>query len=126
MPMLFEDKVADSFAQQKFMELLGASITLLEEGICHIVLPYREELTQQNKYFHAGVVGTMADTAAGFATYLLKGKDTSVLTVEYKLNLLSPAKGDTLIAEARIIKGGRTITVAHVDVFVTEGDIKTL
>ena len=126
MPMLFEDKVADSFAQQKFMELLGASITLLEEGICHIILPYREELTQQNKYFHAGVVGTMADTAAGFATYSLKGKDTSVLTVEYKLNLLSPAKGDTLIAEARIIKGGRTITVAHVDVFVTEGDIKTL
>lgn len=124
--MYFEDKVADSFAGQKFMELLGAKITHLHQGQCHIELPYRDELTQQNKYFHAGVVGTIADTAAGFATYSLKDKNTSVLTIEYKLNLLSPAKGDMLVAQANVTKAGRTITVCQVDVFIIEGTTKTL
>jgi uncharacterized protein (TIGR00369 family) len=124
--MYFENKVAESFAQQGFMKLLGSAITKMENGECHIELPYREELTQQNNFFHAGVVGTMADTAAGFATYSLHGNNTSVLTVEYKLNLLLPAKGELLIAEARIIKPGRTLTISHVDVFVVDNGVKTL
>lgn len=104
------------------MEYIGARIVNLQEGICDLELPYRDELTQQNKFYHAGVIGTLADTAAGYAAYTLFKEDESVLSVEYKLNLLAPAKGQLLSAKAKIIKHGRTLTVCNVEVFITDGD----
>lgn len=124
--MNFQNKVSDSFAQQKFMEFIGARITRLDEGVCELELPYRDELTQQNKFFHAGVIGTLADTAAGYAAYSLFKPDESVLSVEYKVNLLAPAKGEMLAAKAKIIKHGRTLTVCTADVFVTNNGVTKL
>lgn len=111
-----------SFGQQAFMQYIGAKITRNEPGFCDVELPYRDELTQQNKFFHAGVVGTIADTAAGYAAYSLFKEGESVLSVEYKLNLLAPAKGELLIARAKVIKSGRTLTVCSVDIVaINEG-----
>ncbi len=124
--MNYKNRVSDSFAQQKFMEFIGARIVNLDEGFCHLELPYRDELTQQNKFFHAGVVGTLADTAAGYAAYSMFKPDESVLSVEYKVNLLAPAKGDLLAAKAKIIKHGRTLTVCNVEVFITNGNATKL
>lgn len=124
--MNFKNKVSDSFAQQAFMDYIGARITHLENGICNIELPYREELTQQNKYYHAGVIGTLADTAAGYAAYTMFNDDESVLSVEYKLNLLAPAKGQLLTAYAKVLKHGRTLTVCNVEVIVQDGPLKKL
>jgi uncharacterized protein (TIGR00369 family) len=124
--MLFEDKVSDGFANQGLLNHLGAKINRMHGGECEIELAYRAEFSNGDSCFDNSILGIIADTAAGFAAYSSKQADVSVLTVEYQLNLLSPAKGELLVAEARIIKSGRTITVSHVDVFANQGDTKTL
>lgn len=124
--MLFEDKVSDGFANQGLLNHLGAKINRMHAGECEIELAYRTEFSNGDGCFDNSIVGIIADTAAGFAAYSSKQADVSVLTVEYQLNLLSPAKGDVLVAEARVIKSGRTITVSHVDVYAKEAETKTL
>lgn len=124
--MLFEDKVSDGFANQGLLNHLGAKINRMHAGECEIELAYCAEFSNGDGCFDNSILGIIADTAAGFAAYSSKQADVSVLTVEYQLNLLSPAKGDLLIAEAHIIKSGRTITVSHVDVYANQGDAKTL
>lgn len=119
--MNFREKVKQSFARQKVMDLIGARLTKVEKGFCEISLPYKTELTQQNEFVHAGIVGTIADSAGGYAAYTMMEEGSSVLTVEYKLNLLSPAKGDLLIARSKVIKAGRTITVCHSEVYAKTG-----
>ena len=123
---LFRDRVRESFARQRFMELLGAELTDLAPGLCEIRLPHRPELTQQHGYVHAGAVGAIADSAGGYAAFTLMGAGDSVLSVEYKLNLLAPALGEFLIARARDVKAGRTLSVTRVDVFALRGDEETL
>jgi len=86
-----------------------------------ISLPFREELTQQHGYFHAGTTATIADTAAGYAALSLYPSGTGVLTTEFKINLLNPAKGERLVARGRVIKPGRTLTVCSADVYATQG-----
>ncbi len=108
------------------MALLGAELKTLRPGFCEIVLPYRKELSQQHGFFHGGIVGTLADDAAGYASYTLMEKNASVLTVEYKLNLLAPADGELLAARASVVKPGRTLTVTQADVFVTKGGAEKL
>jgi uncharacterized protein (TIGR00369 family) len=115
----YEDRVRASFARQRFMELLGAQLLSVQPGSCEILLPYREELSQQHGFFHAGTIATIADNAAGYAAYSLMDADSSVLTVEFKLNLLAPGNGAALIARGRVIKPGRTLTVCQSDVFVS-------
>lgn len=110
-------KVRDSFNRQDFMAFLGAELVASEEGMCEIRIPYNRSLTQQHGYFHAGVIGTIADNAAGYAAYSLMDEDSSVLTVEYKLNLLSPAEGDYLLCRSNVIKRGRTLSVCRSEVF---------
>jgi len=103
------------------MHLIGASLTLIEPGVVEITLPYSQDLTQQNGYLHAGIVTTIADSACGYAAFTLMPEGSGVLSVEFKVNLLRPAKGDTFLARAEVIKPGRTLTVVRADVFATSG-----
>jgi uncharacterized protein (TIGR00369 family) len=99
------------------MGLLGAELSRVEAGIVEITLPYRADLAQQHGYLHAGIVTTIADSACGYAAYSLMPPNSEVLSVEFKVNLLRPAKGETFVATAEVVKAGRTLTVARADVF---------
>ena len=113
----FADDIKQSFALQSVMRLIGADLSLLAPGIVEITLPYRADLAQQNGYVHAGIVTTIADSAAGYAAYSLMPAGAEVLSVEFKVNLLRPAQGKSFLARAEVIKPGRTLTVARADVF---------
>jgi uncharacterized protein (TIGR00369 family) len=113
--------VRDSFARQAVMGLIGASITRVERGRVEIELPFRRDLTQQDGYFHAGIVSTIADSAGGYAAYSMMPEGSSVLTVEYKLNLIAPADGTRLTATGSVIKSGRTLSVCELRVTVLDG-----
>jgi len=113
----FADDVARSFARQPIMNLIGARLSLVEPGVVEITLPYRADLTQQHGYLHAGVITTIADSACGYAAFTLMPAGANVLSVEFKVNLLRPAQGETFSARAEVIKAGRTLTVVRADVF---------
>jgi len=115
-------RVRDSFARQGIMGLIGARLTRIEPGLVEIAVPYRKDLSQQHGFFHAGVTGTIADSAGGYAAYTLFPEDSSVLTTEYKINLLAPADGRMLRALGRVVRSGRTLSVCEVDVFVERDD----
>jgi uncharacterized protein (TIGR00369 family) len=122
----FEARVRDSFARQGAMRLIGANMGRVEPGYCEIELPYREDLTQQHGLFHGGMVSAIADTAGGYATYTLFPAGDSLLTVEYKINLLAPGAGDKLVAYGRVKKSGRTLTVCELEVMAVKGEATTL
>lgn len=122
----FDQEVRDSFAQQSIMNLIGARLTLVEPGIVEITLPYRSDLTQQNGYLHAGIVTTIADSACGYAAFSLMPVGAGVLSVEFKVNLLRPAKGDSFVARAEVIKAGKTLTVVRADVFAFSEEQRSL
>src|SRR5437667_3207459 len=114
------DHVRESFGRQKAMALIGASLTVVESGRVEIELPFRDEITQQKGYVHGGIVGMIADTACGYAAYSLMPKSASLVTVEYKINILAPARG-SLVARGKVIKSGRTLTVARAEVYAEDG-----
>jgi uncharacterized protein (TIGR00369 family) len=107
----FDARVRASFALQRVMRTLGARLTRVAPGETEITLPFREDLTQQHGFLHAGIVTTIADSACGYAAFSLMPPDAAVLTVEYKVSLLAPARGDALVARGRVIRAGRTLTV---------------
>jgi uncharacterized protein (TIGR00369 family) len=113
----WEATVRGSFARQKVMQLIGAEMGALTPGHCEIRLPFRDDLTQQNSYFHAGITGTIVDSAGGYAGYTLMPQGSDVLTVEFKLNLLAPADGDYLVAEGQVLKSGRNLIIARGEVY---------
>ena len=113
----FAADIEGSFARQPIMNLLGATLSLVEPGVVEITLPYRADLAQQHGYLHAGVIATIADSACGYAAYSLMPAGSEVLSVEFKVNLLRPAQGETFVARAEVIKAGRTLTVVRADVF---------
>src|SRR6187455_816167 len=113
----FADEIKQSFAKQTMMGLIGAELTRIEPGIVEISVAYRRDLTQQHGYLHAGIVTTIADTACGYAAYSLMPPKAEVLSVEFKVNLLRPAKGENFLAIAEVIKSGKTLTVVRADVF---------
>ena|SRR5579862_5623092 len=115
----FAEKVHESFKRQGLMQHLGAQLINAGEGVAEIRVDFRNELSQQHGYFHAGVTGAIADSASGYAAYSLTPPGTNVLTVEYKLNLVAPAHGDHLIARGSVIRAGRTLIICRADVFVT-------
>ncbi len=118
----YAERVRSSFDRQGIMALIGARLTRIVPGECEIELPYRPDITQQHGYFHGGIIGTIADSAGGYAAFSLMPESSSVLTVEYKMNLLAPGDGDLLIARGNVVKFGRTLVVTRVDaVVVTEG-----
>ena len=122
----FAERVRASFERQPAMRLIGASMPVIEPGYTEIHLPHAPEITQQHGYIHGGVVGMIADSAAGFAASTLTTAETGVLTVEYKLNLLAPADGQLLIAEGSVVRYGRTLIVTRAEVFAVHHGRKTL
>jgi uncharacterized protein (TIGR00369 family) len=112
----FEANVRDSFSQQTAMTTIGAQLITVEPGVVEIMIPYRADLTQQHGYLHGGIITMIADTACGYAAYTLMPAGSEVLSVEFKVNLLRPAKGKSFVATAEVIKSGRTLTVARADV----------
>lgn len=121
----FESRVRDSFARQAAMRLIGARLTTVEPGRCVIELPARDDLTQQHGFVHGGVVGMIADSAGGYAGFTLMPADASVLTVEFKINMLAPAAGDMLVATGEVLKPGRTLAIVRADVMALRGDRQT-
>jgi uncharacterized protein (TIGR00369 family) len=121
-----EKRVRDSFARQGLMRHLSAEIAALVLGECEIRVPFRQELTQQHGYFHAGVTAAIADSASGYAAYSLMPSNYSVLTVEYKINLVAPAAGELLIARARVVRSGKTLKVCTADLFAMKDGKETL
>jgi uncharacterized protein (TIGR00369 family) len=113
-----EEAVRASFARQGFMEHLGARLAEVGAGTCTISCRPRADLTQQHGFVHAGVIGAIADSAAGYAALSLMPLGSEVLTVEYKLNLLAPAEGDLLLARGRVLRAGRTLSVCEAAVAV--------
>jgi len=122
----FEARTRDSFSRQGIMSLIGARLGRVEPGLAEVLLPYREDLSQQHGYFHAGVTSTIADSAGGYAAFTLFPAGATVLTTEYKINLLAPADGHMLRALGRVVKPGRTLTVCDVEVFVEKDGTERL
>lgn len=115
-------RVRSAFAKQAFMTLIGAHLAEVEPGFVRIVLPLRAELCQQHGYAHAGAAWSIADSAAGFAAQSLMAAGDGVMTVELKINLLAPADGVRLVAEGRVERAGRRLTVARADVHSEAAD----
>jgi uncharacterized protein (TIGR00369 family) len=122
----YEARVRASFGRQGAMRLIGARLSALRPGFCAIELPFRKDLTQQHGYVHAGIVGAIVDSAGGYAGFTLFPSDASVLTVEYKLNLLAPAAGERLVAEGQVVKAGRTLAITRGEVYAEADGKRTL
>ncbi len=121
----FATRVRDSFVRQTFMETIGAVLDEVVAGSVTVRLPKRDDLLQQHGFFHGGLVGTIADNAGGYSAFSMMRAEDSVLTVEYKLNIMAPAVGDELIAIGQVIRAGKTLTVCRSDVYgVTNGKRK--
>jgi len=120
-----EQRVRDSFDRQGLMRHLGATLAEVAPGRVCIRMPYAETLTQQHGYFHAGATSAIADSAGGYAGMTLFPEGSSVLTVEFKVNLLAPAQGDYLEAVGTVIRTGRTLTICQLDVFGLRGERRT-
>ena len=122
----FETRVRASFSQQGMLAELGAQIGLLRAGEVHLGAPFDARFTQQDGFLHAGIVTTLMDTACGYAALTLMPAASRVLSVEFKVNLLAPARGERFRAEGRVIKAGRTITVCEGKLFSMQGEEETL
>ena len=112
----FESRVRSGFAAQPLMRTLGATLAKIAPGEVHIELPFSAALTQGNGYIHAGAITSIVDSACGYAAFSLMPVGTSVLTVEFKVNLINPAKGDRFVAIGKVIKPGRTLSVCSGEV----------
>jgi len=113
-------RVRASFARQKAMGLIGARLTRVEPGYTEIALAYRDDLTQQKGYVHGGILGMIGDSACGYAAYSLMPASSSLVTVEYKINILAPARGD-LVARGQVVRSGRTLSVTRAEVYSADG-----
>ena len=122
----FAERVRASFALQHAMTLIRATLPLVEAGRTEIHIPHWEGIEQQHGFVHGGVVGMIADSAAGYAAMTVVPADASVLTVEYKLNLVAPADGETLIARGQVVRPGRTLIVTQAEVFAIKDGKETL
>lgn len=121
-----QERITTSFVRQRLMTHLGARLTHIGPGRVHILLPYRPEVTQQDGYIHAGATSAIADSAGGYAALTCFPANTSVLSVEYKINLIAPASGEYLEAEGVVLKSGRTLTVCRLEVFAVQHQERTL
>ena len=117
----FEARVRESFARQRVMGTIGARLARVAPGEVEIELPFREDLTQQHGYLHAGIVAAVVDSACGYAAMSLAPAGAEVLSIEFKLNLLSPARGESFVARAKVKRAGRNVTVCAGDLYALEG-----
>jgi uncharacterized protein (TIGR00369 family) len=127
--MLDPTKLADVeaiIAAQGAMRLIGVEIVRVDTGYAEFAVNFRPELSQQNGFFHAGIVSTLVDTAGGCAGVTAMPPGAGVLTVEFKLNLLAPADGERIVARAEVVKSGRTLTITQGKVFVNKDGRESL
>lgn len=122
----FEAKVRDSFARQTFMATLGATLTHVAPGETTIELPVREALVQQHGSVHAGALTSVLDSAAGYAAFSLMPAGAAVVSVEFKVNLLAPARGERIEARGRVLRPGRTLYVCVSEAWAFTGEEATL
>jgi uncharacterized protein (TIGR00369 family) len=119
-----EARVRGSFARQSIMTTLGAQIAAVRSGEVEIVLPFSDRILQQHGFIHAGAIATVADSACGYAALSVMPADAAVLTTEFKLNLLAPAKGERMRAIGRVVRNGRKLVITLGEVFAEEGDTR--
>jgi uncharacterized protein (TIGR00369 family) len=117
----FEERLRASFLKQRVMETIGARLVSVTPGRVEIELEYREDLTQQDGYLHGAITTSIVDSACGYAAHSLMPADSDVLTVEYKVNFVTPARGSKFIATGQVVKAGRTLTLCAGEV-VAEQD----
>jgi uncharacterized protein (TIGR00369 family) len=122
----FAERCRASFGRQQAMALIGARMRTIEPGRCEIELPFRADLTQQKGYLHGGIVGMIADAACGYAAFSLMPASASLVTVEYKINILAPGRGERLLARGEVVKPGRTLSIARGEVYAEQGGAPTL
>src|SRR3954471_17204545 len=115
----FAERVRESFGRQKAMHLIGATLTVVEPGYVEVALPFRDDLTQQKGFVRGGILGMIADTACGYCAFSLMPAGCSLVTVEYKINILAPATS-ALVARGEVVKAGRTLTVARAEVYAQD------
>ncbi len=118
----FETEVRESFARMGVMQTIGATLETVGVGVVAIRLPYSDRFTQQNGFMHAGIITTIVDSACGYAALTRSSPGSNVLTVEYKVNFLAPARGDSFLATGQVLKAGRTLTVCQGQVEATSSD----
>ena len=116
----FEQRVRESFSRQGLMQSIGAGITRVAPGEVDIQLSLRSDLTQQNGFLHTGVVTAIIDSACRYAALSLSPAGSAVLTVEYKVNFVAPAKGDSIVARGKVVRPGGTVTVCSGEAFAVE------
>lgn len=122
----FAERVSTSFDRQNAMALIQATLAVVEQGRTEIHLPHWQGVEQQHGFVHGGVVGMIADSAAGYAAMTIVPSDASVLTVEYKMNLMAPADGEKLIARGQVIRPGRTLVITKAEVFAVKNGKESL
>ena len=126
MPEIDEARIRESFGRQRHMATLGVTIAYIGPGEVHLAMPYDERFCQQNGFLHAGAIASVADSASGYAAYTLAPPDTDVLAVEFKINLLEPARADGFLARARVLRPGRTLSICQADVVGTDADARLI
>lgn len=122
----FQNAVRESFARQNLMRTIGAELLRIAPGEVYISLGWRDDLGQQSGVLHAGVIASIADSACGYAALTMMPAGSDVVSVEFKLNLLAPARGAEFVARGRVIRAGKTITAAAADVFADETLVATM
>jgi len=115
------NRIKSSFTKQGLMKTLNASLIKVESGLVQINSDFNESLSQQNNFFHAGVISGIADSACGYAALTLAPKDKDVLTVEFKINLMKPSNTTRIIAIGKVIQAGKTLTICEGNVFDASG-----
>jgi len=123
-PEVDESRIRESFGRQRHMATLGVTIAHIGPGEVHLAMPYDERFCQQNGFLHAGAIASVADSANGYAAYTLAPPDTDVLAVEFKINLLEPARASGFLARARVVRGGRTLSVCQADVVTGDAEAR--
>lgn len=122
----WEERCRASFAKQQAMATVGARIARVAPGEVDIAFDHAPALTQQHGFVHAGILTTVLDSACGYAAFTLMDDDSGVLSVEFKVNLLAPARGPRFVARARVVRPGRTVTVCAADLFASDGGEETV
>jgi len=122
----FAERVRTSFDQQRFMGTLGARLGRVAPGEVDIELPVRDALVQQHGFVHAGALASVLDSAAGYAAFTLMPAGAAVLSIEFKINLLEPARGAAIVARGRVVRPGRTISVCRADAVAIDAGRETL
>lgn len=122
----FAERVRASFERQNAMHLIQATLPVVEQGRTETHLPHWQGVEQQHGFVHGGVVGMIADSAAGYAAMTVVPADASVLTVEFKMNLMAPADGEKLIARGEVVRSGRTLIVTQAQVFAVKAGKESL